>query len=330
MIIKNKHFAEERQIFLCTEGELNNMGRSKRRKSKKIWLIPLAILLLLVLGIGGYAFSLYNNAKNTVNNKMHDPVDSIDLNETKKKIKASKSLNILLMGVDARGADKGRSDALMVLTLNPKTDSMQIVSIPRDTRVEIAGRGTQDKINHAYAFGGADMAVNTVENFLDVDMDYYVSMNMEGMEELVDQLGGITVENDIEWQDKKYHFTKGTTELDGDKAMHFVRMRKQDPNGDFGRTTRQRKVIQGIIDKGASIGSVTKFDGMIDILGNNMATNMDFDDMKKLFSDYKNTRKKTENYQMEGTGTNIGGVYYMQVDDAEIQKVHSMIKDMKE
>src|SRR5699024_11686849 len=109
---------------------------------------------------------------------------------------------ILLMCVDARGADKGRSDALMVLTLNPKTDSMQIVSIPRDTRVEIAGRGTQDKINHAYAFGGADMAVNTVENFLDVDMDYYVSMNMEGMEELVDQLGGITVENDIEWQDK--------------------------------------------------------------------------------------------------------------------------------
>jgi LCP family protein required for cell wall assembly len=304
--------------------------RSEKRKSRKLWLkIPLIILLLLALGIGGYAFSVYNNAKKTVNQKMHDPVDSIDLDLTKKKIKAKKPLNILLMGIDTEENDKGRSDALMVLSLDPKHDAMQLVSIPRDTRTEIAGKGTVDKINHAYAFGGADMTVATVENFLDVEMDYYVRMNMTGLNELIDELGGITVNNEIEWNDGKYEFKQGTTALDGEKAMHFVRMRKQDPEGDFGRTKRQRKVIAGIIDKGASVGSVTKVSNLIDILGNNMATNLDFEDMKKLMSGYRDTRKDITNYQMAGNGTNIDGIYYLLVPDEEVQKVHNMIEEIR-
>ena len=306
------------------------MRRSDKKKSRKLWLkIPLAILLLLVIGVGVYAFSVYNDAKNTVNDKMHDPVESIDLDITKKKIKATEPLNILLMGIDTEESDKGRSDALMVLSLDPQNDSMQLISIPRDTRTTIAGRGVEDKINHAYAFGGADMTVATVENFLDVEMDYYVRMNMTGLQELIDELGGITVDNEIVWNDGKYDFQKGVTELDGDKAMHFVRMRKQDPEGDFGRTKRQRKVIEGIIDRGASVGSVTKIGSMIDILGNNMATNLDFNDMKKLLSGYKDTRKNVVSYQLQGSGTNIGGVYYLIVPDEEIQKVHSMIAEIK-
>src|SRR5699024_8173863 len=159
---------------------------------------------------------------------------------------------------------------------------MQLVSIPRDTRVPIIGKGFDDKINHAYAFGGNDMSVATVESFLDLELDYYVSLNMDGFQELVEQLDGITVYNDMAWKDSKYDFGFGPIEMDGDKTMSFVRMRKQDPSGDFGRTKRQRQVIQGIVEKGASVGSITKINGVIDILGNNMATNMDFDDMKKL------------------------------------------------
>lgn len=304
--------------------------RSNKKKSKKLWLkIPLIVVLLLVLGTGIYAFSVYNNAKKTVNDKMHDPVESIDLDLTKKKMKATEPLNILLMGIDTEESDDGRSDALMVLSLDPKQNTMQLVSIPRDTRTEIVGKGTEDKINHSYAFGGADMTVATVENLLDVEMDYYVSMNMSGMKELVDQLGGITVDNEIAWDDDKYDFTKGSTDLDGDKSMHFVRMRKQDPDGDFGRTKRQRKVIQGIVDKGATVGSVSKVNGLIDILGDNMASNLDFDDMKKLMSGYKNTRKNFVDYQMEGEGTNIDGVYYLIVPDEEIEKVHEMIEEIE-
>jgi len=304
--------------------------RTKRRKSRKLWLkIPIIIIILLVLGIGIYAFTVYNNAKKTVNDKMHDPVESIDLDLTKKKVKATEPLNILLMGIDTEESDKGRSDALMVLTLDPQQDAMQLVSIPRDTRTAIAGKGIEDKINHSYAFGGADMTVATVENLLDVEMDYYVRMNMSGMKELVNQLGGITVNNEIAWKEGKYDFTEGPTDLNGDKAMAFVRMRKQDPDGDFGRNKRQRKVIQGIVDKGASVGSVNKINGVIDILGDNMATNLDFDDMKKLLSGYKDTRKNFTDYQIEGNGTKINGVYYLIVPDEEIAKVQGMIEEIE-
>ena len=304
--------------------------RTKRRKSRKLWLkIPIIIIILLVLGVGIYAFTVYNNAKKTVNDKMHDPVESIDLDLTKKKVKATEPLNILLMGIDTEESDKGRSDALMVLTLDPQQDAMQLISIPRDTRTAIVGQGIEDKINHSYAFGGADMTVATVENLLDVEMDYYVRMNMSGMKELVDQLGGITVNNEIAWKEGKYDFTEGPTDLDGDKAMAFVRMRKQDPAGDFGRNQRQRKVIQGIVDKGASVGSVSKINGVIEILGDNMATSLDFDDMKKLLSGYKDTRKNFTDYQIEGNGTKINGVYYLIVPDEEIEKVHGMIEEIE-
>ncbi|GIP62939.1 transcriptional regulator LytR [Virgibacillus pantothenticus] len=302
------------------------MKRRERKKSRKLWLkIPLAIILVLILGAGGYAFSIYNNAKSTVNDKINEPIDTIDTKVAKKKVKATESLNILLLGIDERDGDRGRSDALVVLSLNPKEDTMQLVSIPRDTRTTIVGKGIQDKINHAYAYGGADMSVATVENFLNIDLDYYVRMNMEGLEELVDQLGTIQVDNEVEWDDGQYQFTKGPVELDGDKMMHFVRMRKQDPAGDFGRTERQRKVIEGIIDKGARVGSVNKINGVIDVLGNNMATNMDFDDMKDLLFGYTDVRKNVNSYMMQGSGTKIEGVYYYMVPEEEVSKVHGMI-----
>ncbi|WP_188455801.1 LCP family glycopolymer transferase [Virgibacillus oceani] len=307
------------------------MKRSDRKKkSRKLWLkIPLAIILVLALGIGAYAFSVYNNAKETVNKKMHEPVESIDYNATKKKVKATEPLNILLLGVDQRANDRGRSDALMVLSLDPTKDKMQLISIPRDTRTTIVGRGTADKINHAYAFGGADMSVATVENFLDIELDYYVRMNMEGLQELVDELGTISVDNEIAWNDGKYDFNIGPVEMNGDKTMHFVRMRKQDPNGDFGRTKRQRQVIQGIVNQGASMASVTKINGLIDILGNNMTTNLEFDDMKKLLTGYKDTRKNFVSYQVKGSGTKIDGIYYLIVPEEEVTKVHGMISEMK-
>lgn len=302
-------------------------NRNHKKPKKRRWLkITAAVVFVLIAGIGLYAYSIYGNARDTVNEEMHEPVDSIDRDMTKKKMEASEPLNILLLGVDEREHDSGRSDALMVLSLNPKEDSMQLVSIPRDTRTTIVGEGFEDKINHAYAFGGSDMSVATVENFLDIELDHYVRMNMEGLNELVDKLGTITVDNEIAWQDGTYDFNEGPVEMNGDKTMAYVRMRKQDPNGDFGRTERQRKVIQGIIEQGASVGSVGKINDYIDVLGNNMATNMDFDDMKSLLNGYRNTRKNIASYQMKGSGTNIDGTYYLMVPDEEIAKVHGMIK----
>lgn len=305
--------------------EVWNVRRSERKKRRRLWLkIPLALLLLIGLGIGAYAFYVYQSTKSTIDD-MHDPIETIDTQATKEKLKATEPINVLLLGIDAEEDTRGRSDAIMVMNLNPQTDEINIVSIPRDTRTEIVGKGIHDKINHAYAFGGAEMSVATVENLLDIDIDYYVSINMDGLVELVDELGTITVDNEIAWSDSKYDFPEGVIEMDGDKTMAYVRMRKKDPSGDFGRTQRQRKVIEGIIHEGASVGSIPKFTSMLEILGTNMSTSMDFDDMKKLFSGYRDTRRNVNEYMIAGSGTMIDGIYYLIVPDEEIEKAHRIL-----
>src|SRR5690625_2174593 len=303
------------------------MGRSGRKKPRRLWLkIPLIIIILLDLGIGGYAFTVYQNAKSTVNDKMHDPVETIDTDLTKKKVQSTEKINVLLLGIDAEDNQEGRADAIMVMQLDPEDVTISIVSIPRDTRTEIVGQGIQDKINHAFADGGAEMSIATVEELLDIDLDYYVSINMDGLVELVDELGTITIHNDIAWSDKGYDFTEGKVVMDGDQTKSFVRMRKQDPSGDFGRTQRQRKVIDGIINEGAQVGSVPKFSSMMDILGTNMNTNIDFDDMKSLFGSYRDTRRNITEHMIDGSGETIDGIYYLIVPDEEIQKARDILQ----
>ncbi|WP_156292127.1 LCP family glycopolymer transferase [Oceanobacillus salinisoli] len=311
------------------------MARNNKKKRplwQKVIFGVLAIVLLWVIGVGAYAFSIYDHAKETVNDGMHEKVTSIDSKVVKQKVTNQESLNILLLGVDKRGGDRGRSDALMVLTLNPKNDEMQIVSIPRDTRTIISGKEFEDKINHAFVYGGADMSIATVEDMLDIELDYFVQINMEGLSDLVDVLGGITIDNELDWVDTGYyeqgfHYTEGEITLDGPQTMGYVRMRYQDPDGDFGRTERQRKVIEGIVNKGAKVASVNKINPVIDVLGNNMTTNMDFEDMKDLLLNYTNVRREVNSYMLQGSGTTINGVYYYVVPDEEIAKVHDMIND---
>src|SRR5699024_12624598 len=105
---------------------------------------------------------------------MHEPVDSIDTNVTIEKIKGSKPLHMLQMGTDEREGDVGRSDVMMIMTLDPKNEQMKVLSIPRDTRTEIGGKGTEDKINHAYANGGSDMPDGTDENRCDRGRGCYI------------------------------------------------------------------------------------------------------------------------------------------------------------
>lgn len=310
--------------------------KQQERQKKKGLKIFLWILAAIFLVVGGYALYVYNQVKQTVEDDIRETVESIH-HQPDKAEAGEETLNILLMGVDKREHDSGRADTLILMSLNPNTNSMQQISIPRDTYTDIIGHGTTDKINHAYAFGGTDMQVATVENFLDIELDYYVKINMEGLSELVDAVGGITVNNPIEWTDtgndgykKGYHYAKGPIELNGEQAMGFVRMRKQDPEGDAGRNKRQRLAIEAIIDKGASVGSVTRIDDILQVLGDNVSTNMSFDEMKNIFKNYKDTRNSQTSYQIQGSGQWIGPKWYLIVPDEEIQKVHNMIKEFNE
>jgi len=230
--------------------------------------------------------------------------------------------------VDERANDKGRSDSMIVVTVNPNVKSMKMLSIPRDTYVDIVGKGMKDKINHAYAYGDVEMALDTVEEFLDIPIDYYVKVNMEGFKEIVDALGGITVYNDMELTAGGYHFPEGEIELDGEKALAFSRIRYEDPRGDFGRQIRQKEIISNIIDKGASLSSLWKYKPILDALGNNLKTNLTFDEMVKIQQEYADTRHNIEqlNFQSKGGGF-IGKIWYYFPEEEEVLEFQNILKE---
>lgn len=303
------------------------MRETKKKKRKWLW-ISLSIIGLLVISIGGYAYYIFQSAADTVAS-IHEDIDrKVSEKRTEEVVFTEKDpISILLMGVDEREGDRGRSDSLILMTVNPNTNSTQMVSIPRDTRTEIIGKGTQDKINHAYAFGGTEMALNTVENFLDVPVDYFVKINMESFKDTVDAVGGVEVNNTLDFSYGGFDFPKGKITLDGEKALAYTRMRYEDPRGDFGRQDRQRQVIEGVMQKGANVSSITKFGDMFNVVRNNVTTNLTFDQMWDIQANYKAASQNLTQYQVKGSGDKINGIYYYIVPEEERLALSQQLKD---
>ena len=304
------------------------MRHEKKTKKKRTWLKVVGIIVLLfILAGGAFAYSLWNALTKTVDS-MHTPIDRNTDKRTKDlELSDQEPFSMLMLGVDERDGDKGRSDTMIVLTVNPQKKSVKMLSIPRDTRTEIVGHGTKDKINHAFAFGGAKMSMDTVENFLDIPIDYYMKINMEGFKDIVDAVGGVTVQNDLDFTSDGIHFAKGSHTLNGKEALAYSRMRHDDPNGDFGRQSRQRSIIEAVIREGASVSSLTKYNDVFDALGNNIQTNLTFDDMMDIQKNYRDASKNITQSSINGKGTKIDGIYYYIVSDEEKEKVQSELKE---
>ncbi|MGD6776433.1 LytR family transcriptional regulator [Sutcliffiella horikoshii] len=294
---------------------------------KKKWFkVLISLLAISTIGVGIFAFSVYKSLENAASS-MHSPLDRSNSDKRTQQVdfKQQDPLSFLILGVDERPGDKGRSDSMIVLTVNPNDESMQMVSIPRDTRTEIIGKGFEDKINHAYAFGGPEMSIATVENFLDIPIDYFVQVNMESFKDIVDAVGGVTVDNKLEFSQNGHHFPLGEIELNGEEALSFSRMRSID--SDFGRQQRQRDVIQGVINQGANISSVTKIDDILDILGNNVRTNLTFDEMVDIQSNYKAARHNLSQHQLTGSGTKIDNIYYLIVAEEDRMNISNQLRE---
>ncbi|MEH7081525.1 LytR family transcriptional regulator [Neobacillus drentensis] len=302
-----------------------------KKKKKRTWLrVTGTVLILLLIGVGVYAYSVYNSLTNAVET-MHHPVDRTSDKRTEEvSLQNKQPFSVLLLGVDQRKGDRGRSDTMIVLSVNPKLNSVKMLSIPRDTRTEIVGKGTEDKINHAYAFGGEEMAMNTVEHFLDIPIDYFVRVNMKGFKDIVDAVGGITVDNDLDFSYGGYHFPKGEVTLNGKKALAYTRMRKEDPRGDFGRQIRQRQIIQGVIKEGASLSSLANYSDIFTALGKNVKTNLNFDQMVSIQKNYKGVSGNIDQMTIEGKGTRINGIYYYVVSDDEKERLQTEMKTQLE
>lgn len=295
---------------------------------KKILFWVLGIIGFLVIAGGAYAYYVYSDVSNTLNT-VHKPLDRDKSDKRDKEVDVSdnKPISILMMGVDQEDNGTGRSDSLMLFTLNPKTKSMKITSIPRDSYTEIVGKGRKDKINHAYAFGGIDMTVKTVENFLNVPVDHYIEVNMAGFKDIVDAVGGVDVNNDLEFTSRDSHFAKGNIHLDGEQALKYTRMRYEDPRGDFGRQMRQRQVIQAVIKKGASVSSLASYGDVLKAIEKNVKTSLTQDQMFEIQKNYKDCIQNTEEIQIPGDGHKAAdGIWYYYVPDAAKQDITNKLR----
>lgn len=300
----------------------------ERKNKKKRWLKIVGITAgVLVAGIAVYIYSVFQSLNETLDT-IYEPIrETSEKREEKITLEEKEPFSVLLLGVDERTNDRGRSDTMIVLTVNPNTESIEMVSIPRDTRTEIIGKGIEDKINHAYAFGGVEMAIATVENFLDIPIDYYVQVNMEGFKDIVDAVGGVTVENDLEFTYEGVHFPEGEITLNGDEALLFARMRKLDARGDFGRQLRQRQIITAVIKEGASLNTLINYRDIFQALAGNVKTNLTFDEMLSIQQQYKQAAKNINQHQINGSGQWIGGIWYYIVPEEEQVAVQNLLKE---
>lgn len=306
------------------------MRSEKRKKKKKLTRRRLifGLIIVIALVVGGGIFNIYHSFFSAINS-MHQPVDKIaDRREEEISIKNQDPFSVLVLGVDEQKDDIGRSDAMIMITVNPKVESIKMLSIPRDTRTEIVGNGTEEKINHAYARGGVEMSIATVENFLDLPIDYYVKINMNGFKEIIDALDGVTVDNDMDLTYKTHNFPKGDIQLNGDQALIFSRIRYEDPRGDFGRQIRQKQIIQATLHKGASVSSLLKYDDIFNALGENVKTNLTFKEIVNIQQKYKGVEKNIEQIQFEkGDGGYIGKYWYYFPDETELSEVKTTLKN---
>lgn len=190
------------------------------------------------------------------------------------------SVNFLLLGVDSKDVSENgntRSDTMMLFNVNKNTGDVNILSIPRDTRVNIEGRQYQEKINHAFSYGGPDLALRTTSNLLGIDLEYYVVADYNFVKQFVDLIGGVEMDVpvDMVYQDSTItiDLNAGNQVLDGDKALQYLRFRSY-PTADIGRIDAQQKFMKAMINQAITLKNITKVPQMISAYNNNIQTNM--------------------------------------------------------
>ena len=214
----------------------------------------------------------------------------------------------------------------MVLTVNPTLQSIKLLHIPRETRVDIPGQDQPDKLNHAYKTGGVELMMETVEGFMKIPIDYFVKINMEGVEEVVDAMGGITMENEKAFSYEGYHFPTGRISLNGKQALAYIRMRTLGENGEEERQERQRKVIEEVIRTGADLQSLTHYDKIATALMNNVKTNFTIKEMFQIKQNYRDALDHIDSINMQGSAKKINGVYYEVIDDTDLKRVSKILQ----
>ncbi len=286
--------------------------RKKHGKAKKVILIVLAVIVVLCVAVGAAA-ALYMNS---ISDSMKiDSEQQSELDTVLSESTVQEPYYVLLLGSDARANDTAsRSDTMILVRVDANVGKATLVSIPRDTKVEIEGHGTQ-KINAAYAFGGPAGAVEAVENMAGIEISHYAEIHFDELEKAVDQLGGIWVDvpvssNQTGSSHSKYQFSAGMQKMSGEQVLVFARERYGYNEGDFQRAENQRIVVQSLADAVLSLPP-TDLPGTVQSLANCISTDYSLNELIELAQ----TFQSAEHYyfysaMVPSTTQTIDGVSY--------------------
>ena len=290
----------------------------KKNKSSYVKYILILVVVFILSGMVGAFF-----ANALVDNKP-------DYNEDDKKgmLVANDKATVMIMGVDERADDVGRSDTLMIATLDPDKNQAALLSVPRDTRVKIKGHGF-DKINAAYAYGGRKLTQETIESLLNTHIDHYIKINVHGFTKIIDALGGIDI--DVEklmyyedpWDDDGglyIDLQPGMQHMDGKTAITYVRYR--DEEGDIGRIKRQQNFMKAVMDKLVSPTIIPKLPAIVSAVSDSVETDMSVSEILSFLGtlqDAKDYGLKSE--MLPGKPVYIEGISYWVPDISKTRQI---------
>ena len=290
----------------------------KKNKSSYVKYILILVVVFILSGMVGAFF-----ANALVDNKP-------DYNEDDKKgmLVANDKATVMIMGVDERADDVGRSDTLMIATLDSDKNQAALLSVPRDTRVKIKGHGF-DKINAAYAYGGRKLTQETIESLLNTHIDHYIKINVHGFTKIIDALGGIDI--DVEkrmyyedpWDDDGglyIDLQPGMQHMDGKTAITYVRYR--DEEGDIGRIKRQQNFMKAVMDKLVSPTIIPKLPAIVSAVSDSVETDMSVSEILSFLGtlqDAKVNGLKSE--MLPGKPVYIEGISYWVPDISKTRQI---------
>lgn len=316
----------------------NNKSRKRKKKKKslgfKIFIGFLCVILAIAIVGGGYVIGLLNKMDNVKLNK--DNLGIVE-DEFKEYDNVNKIKNIALFGIDATDGETGRSDSIMIATLDPVHNKLKVTSVMRDSYVLIDGHG-QDKINHAYAFGGPELSIKTLNENFGLNIEDFISVNFSSLPKIINILGGIDLQitdeeleyingyiDDINSKDgtnSSHIGYSGVQHVDGTQALAYSRIRYTS-GGDYERTQRHRTVLDALFNKLTST-SVSSYNSLLNEVLPYVQTNLNAADILSLGTKVLGIGNNLEQDRFPrdgyGEGAMIDGVYYLTFDKETIKK----------
>ncbi|MGO1348212.1 MAG: LCP family protein [Brevibacterium aurantiacum] len=313
-----------------------------KRKKKKVWRkILVALLVIVILGVLGVGLYLWNVGRTFDNNANKLTDEQIFGTQRPDDQKEDGGTNILLLGsdepmdqVDVNDSRGLRSDTIMVMHIPESGSNVQVMSIPRDSWVDIEGHG-KAKINSALSTGGLPLAVSTISDFIGTELDHVAIIDFEGFKALTDSLGGVMVNSEQAFEKNGYTFEKGENVLDGDEALTFVRERKSFQDGDFQRARNQQAFIRGLTNEIISADTLSnpkKIQDMVKNFSPYMYVDSGLDAQYISATAFAMRDVRPGNIEFftsptAGVGTSSDGQSIVNVDEEELKKVQDAYKN---